>query len=311
MGRDRRRAMRSRSTGIFVVVILFWGSALDTRDAQAQALSAEEKKRMSKEYFDRGMELKETDPKTAIELFKLSAETYSGDSETKMATCFQMAESHRKLGETASAWKNYTCAAETAKGEGWTQDARDAQWYADGLKPKLCRLKVKMPMEELDKGLTLKVNGEPWVFWKWGREEPVDPGVHDIEVSAPGYEPFKATLMVSKAGEIRTLYVPPLKGSIPWLGVGILSGGALGIGIGIWLAVSRSDADRSALGAEIASFTVGIPLFAAGGYLVGDHYKWWGTANSKSQPANSSVQSLQLYAGPPGTWLGLGVGTSF
>lgn len=305
--------MRKRSAGIFVVVILCWGSALTVRDAQAQAPSADEKKRMSKAYFNRGMELKEKDPKTAIELFKLSGETNSGDAETKMATCFQMAESHRKLGETASAWKNYTCAAETAKAEGWTQDERDARWYADGLKPKLCRLKVKMPMEVPEDELSLQVNGESWVFWKWGREEPVDPGVQDIEVSAPGYEPFKATLMVSKAGEVRALYVPPLQKAVPglpWLGFGLLGGGLLGIGLGIGFEVSRSDADRSALGAEIASFTVGIPLLAAGGYLVGEHY-WWGAANSKHQPANSSIKSVQLYAGPPGTWLGLGVGTSF
>ncbi len=123
-----------------------------------------------------------------------------------MGTQFRLAECYEGLGRTATAWANYLEVADLAKAAGQDQRELVARERATKLFPSLARLEVSAPTTE---GLVVKRDGVVLGAAQLGVALPVDPGKHEVEVSAPGRKTFHTTVTVTK-GEKARVAVPEL-----------------------------------------------------------------------------------------------------
>jgi hypothetical protein len=122
------------------------------------------------------------------------------------ATLLNLATCYARMGKSATAWRVYRQAAESAVLEG----NRDIQARADKaigkLEPTLTRLRVVAPAGP--NALTIKVNGEPVSGDRI--EVPLDPGENFIEAVAPGHEPWRRTVNAQRQGAMIVVEVPDL-----------------------------------------------------------------------------------------------------
>jgi hypothetical protein len=124
-----------------------------------------------------------------------------------------LAECYAHLGQTASAWGQFREAAALASSR---RDAREAlaRQRAAQLEPHLSRLIVTLS-DASARELLVRRDGESLDRAAWGTPVPVDPGVHVIEVSAPGRKTFSATVHVDREASTWTVAVPPLQELTP------------------------------------------------------------------------------------------------
>lgn len=197
---------------------------------EGQALGAQEKWAEACEKFERSQ--------------KLDA---SVGTQLNLANCFE------KVGKTASAWINYHEVAQLST----DRRAGFAQEQAARLEPDLVMLHLRI--ESPAPGLTVTRGGEDMEEATWNEPVPVDPGTYDIVVSAPGHASWKKRVKLRKAGKTTEVEVPALEAlpdpepgeSIDVVepvaespdqsqliaGVVVASLGAVGLGIGVGLAV--------------------------------------------------------------------------
>jgi hypothetical protein len=139
--------------------------------------------------------------------------------------CPKLAESHRmdpgggtvlllaicyeQIGKTASAWVKYNEAVAMARRDGRTDREQRARERLEALEPRLSRLML-LPSPELERVARVEVtlDGTP-VPIAAVAALPVDPGPHTVVVSAPGKQPWSATISISDAERGR-LVIPPL-----------------------------------------------------------------------------------------------------
>ncbi|MBI4705253.1 MAG: tetratricopeptide repeat protein [Deltaproteobacteria bacterium] len=116
---------------------------------------------------------------------------------------------HEQAGRTASAWREYSRAAAMAKLAGQAEREAGARELAARIEPKLSKLSVQ-PAAAGTPGLKILCDDTPLDPGSYGMPEPVDPGEHRVEASAPGRQPWSATVIVGPAGDIKTVIVPEL-----------------------------------------------------------------------------------------------------
>ncbi len=175
-------------------------------------------------------------------------------------TLLALALCHEKEGRVATAWVEYREAAETAKTAGRPDRVAIAGKGAAALEPRLPRLSVTVPKASLQPGLTILRDGEELGQGAWDTAVPVDPGVHEVQASAPGRVSWKAKVEVAD-GEEKKVTIPALppeaalassSGAVPpeppptkpvptgvWIAGGI---GVAALGVGSWFglrAISR------------------------------------------------------------------------
>lgn len=133
------------------------------------------------------------------------SESYA--AEASSGTLLNLALCHEKQGKIATAWAEYRGAARLARNQGREDRASVADGKVGALEARLPRLTsvAARPVP----GLQIATEGGALGEGGLGVAVPVDPGVHQVTVSAPGYSTW-TTRVDLKEGEQRTLAIPEL-----------------------------------------------------------------------------------------------------
>ena len=121
-----------------------------------------------------------------------------------LATCYE------REGKIASAWVTFKEAATAAQRAEEPQRVKLAKDRVDDLAPKLPTLAVVVPAASEVPGLVVRRDGEDVGRAVWGAPIPVDPGVHPVTASAPGYVEWKGQVQVEGPGAKASVEIPPL-----------------------------------------------------------------------------------------------------
>jgi hypothetical protein len=159
------------------------------------------------------------------------------------STMINLARCHEHDGKIATAWQDYRRAlalnseiqgAERRKGL-----LEIAQRGVDELTPRLPKLRITIPAAPA--GLEVLCDGKPLSSEALRDAVPLDPGVHEVRASAPGYR--GQTLSVTlEEGKTATASLPlepmeravkaPSRGAFVPVGVALLATGVVGLGVG-------------------------------------------------------------------------------
>lgn len=121
-----------------------------------------------------------------------------------VGTLLYLGECYARIGRTASAWATFREAASLAKSSNQPERAQIAQTRADALAPTLPHMRlVVSPAVRSISGLVVRRNGEMLDLGLLDSPFPVDPGVSQVQVSAPGYESFTGRVDAAKGTEAR------------------------------------------------------------------------------------------------------------
>lgn len=133
----------------------------------------------------------------------------SNEAEESPGTQINLAVCHEKQGKLASAWSWYLKAAPLANRKGQKERAELARNEAARLEPLLHKLVivVKTPVE----GMTVTRDGVKVPSAVLGREDPVDPGEHVIEVTAPKKKPGKQRVTTGTGPGVDRVEIAPLE----------------------------------------------------------------------------------------------------
>jgi hypothetical protein len=133
--------------------------------------------------------------KLAIGCDKLGA---SERLESSIGTLLNLGDCREKLGKLASAWAAFRKAEAMAKRAG-RDDKRQAEAgrRAALLEPRLSNLVIEVP-RRVD-GLVVRRDAEIVDEAQWSMVVPVDPGSYTIAAEAPGFQPWRTTVVVGPA----------------------------------------------------------------------------------------------------------------
>ncbi|MEZ4398370.1 MAG: hypothetical protein R3B06_00020 [Kofleriaceae bacterium] len=189
------------------------------------------------------------------------------------STLLNVADCREKNGQFSTAWGAFVEAERRSRGS--TDPAQQAinnlaRDRAAKLEPRISYLTINIPDASRVDGLTLTRNGEPLDDAEWNRSLPADIGTHVIEAKAPGYEPWRTTVVIGAEKEKQAVTVPefkalpkPPKGALgpsievvdasPFtakrkLAIGLAGLGVVGVGLGIGLYVTANNQYDEAVG---------------------------------------------------------------
>lgn len=127
-----------------------------------------------------------------------------------VGTLLHLGECFAKTGRTASAWRAFRQAVAAARTEGRLDREQIALARAQNLEPELARLQVSVPQGHDLPGLVVRTDGNELPRASWGAAIPVDTGPHVLEVTAPGYRPWRTQAAVMQLGGTVVVSVPVL-----------------------------------------------------------------------------------------------------
>jgi hypothetical protein len=127
-----------------------------------------------------------------------------------IGTQFHLASCHEHEGKLASAWAAFLEVASLAAATGQDARAKAAKRRAALLEPRLPKLKIVVPPVARASGLEVTRDGVMVGQAQWDLALPVDPGDHQVEVTAPGRRAFAGAVTVAE-GATATLQVPQLE----------------------------------------------------------------------------------------------------
>jgi hypothetical protein len=132
-----------------------------------------------------------------------------------LGTLLNLALCHDQQGKTATAWSEFLDAQAQARSAGDESRELFARDNASRLEAALSKLRFSLGAEV--GGLSLTLDGRSLSAGTWGSSIPVDPGPHEIVVSAPDREPWRHTVAVGKGPIVVELVIPELarKASAP------------------------------------------------------------------------------------------------
>jgi hypothetical protein len=138
----------------------------------------------------------------------LFVESYRLDPQ--VGTLLNTALCHEKAGRNASAWAEFTTVVSLASRAGQAKRADFARTHVHSLEPKLVR--VRFNVEERDDALAMTVDGEP-ISMDAVRAGPVpmDPGAHELVVTAPKKKPWHGSIHVPSSGDGGSQTIPRLE----------------------------------------------------------------------------------------------------
>jgi hypothetical protein len=125
-----------------------------------------------------------------------------------IGTQFNLADCYEKLGRTASAWGLFLEVAAQARAAGQGERESVARERAGALEPKLARLTIEVARPVT--GLEVRRDGTLVGAASYQTAVPVDPGVHAVEATAPGMEPWKGEINVPPGPTTVSVKVPEL-----------------------------------------------------------------------------------------------------
>jgi hypothetical protein len=169
---------------------------------------------------------RETDPVTAEVLFQEARELLNRGKldeacpkfleserlDPATATLLAVATCHEKQGQWATAWAEFTEAAGRARQEGRKDRERLARERMKFLEPRLSTLTLVVGPELVDiEGLRIRRDGLEIGQAVYNRALPIDGGVHEVELSAPGYISQTVSVTVARERDRATLTLPSLQ----------------------------------------------------------------------------------------------------
>jgi hypothetical protein len=130
--------------------------------------------------------------------------------ESSVGTLLNLGDCREKLGKLASAWAAFRKAEAMAKRSG-SDDRRQAEAgrRAAALEPQLSNLVIEVPHHI--EGLVVRREGEVIDDAAWNTALPVDPGSYTIVAEAPGYMPWRTSVVVEAGQRRQTIAVPILQ----------------------------------------------------------------------------------------------------
>lgn len=226
--------------GLTLILVL----SIATARANAQPGDAGE---MAAQLFDQGLALRKAGQwAEASRRFEDSLRV-----QAKVGTQLNLALCYEHLGKLVAAWQLYQDAIALAAA---TADTRRnyAVEHATALAPRLPRLAVLAPANP-PPGFHATRDGTP-IDAVASVDVHVDPGVHEIVASAPGFQPYRQTVTLREGEQLRVV-IPALAAIKPpvqrWHAlrpIGITAG-AVGIATtaaGLWFSLQASSAVREA-----------------------------------------------------------------
>ena len=190
--------------------------------------------------FDEGRQMMtEGRPADACPRFEESQRLDSG-----LGTQYHLADCYESLGKLASAHTLFLEVAAQAEALGQKRREQLARQRAEAVQPRLPKLSIEVPPASVAQMLLIERDGSPVGRAQWGLAVPVDPGMHRVRASAPGYVSWEAQVDVSNDPAVRRLSVPPLQPRASFLtptsrkvGLGALGVGVAALGLGSVFAV--------------------------------------------------------------------------
>jgi hypothetical protein len=125
-------------------------------------------------------------------------------------TLLNLARCHEQEGRLASAWSEFRVAQSMAREGGRPDREAEAAFHISALEPRLSRLSIVVPAAADLPGLAVNCDGRELGRGAWSTAIPVDGGEHVVRATAPGRQPFTATLVFARELEQKTLEVPIL-----------------------------------------------------------------------------------------------------
>jgi serine/threonine-protein kinase len=125
-----------------------------------------------------------------------------------IGTMYNLADCWEHSGRTASAWSMFLDAAAAAHVAGQGERERAAKDRAAALEPKLSHLTIQVA--SVDPGLEVRRDGHPVGQASFATAVPVDPGLHRIDVSAPGKKRFATNIEVGATASVQ-VQIPKLQ----------------------------------------------------------------------------------------------------
>lgn len=178
----------------------------------------------------------------ACEKFKESARL-----DVAPGTVLNLAQCYERLGRTASAWARYREVVALSTRRGQPERAAFADTKVKELEPKLVSVVYVVPRPE--PGLVVEQDGTDLGRAAWGTRIPVDPGAHQLRVSAPGFRSWSASVFVERSDQ--RIQVPPLRRTVTTSPAGEPephSGGLRLVGVSLLIASGAAAAGTLVLG---------------------------------------------------------------
>jgi serine/threonine-protein kinase len=178
------------------------------RLAQAQPTPAD--RAAAETLFDEAVKLLETnDAAAACPKLEESQRLDPG-----VGTLLYLADCYKLVGRTASAWATFREAAYAAKSAGQYDREQLASSEAEALRPKLTYVVFNVTGSDTP-GLQVKRDGQAVGKALWESPVPMDPGDHQLEVSAPQKKTWTGTFSVADVPQQTTTVPIPLLEDAP------------------------------------------------------------------------------------------------
>lgn len=131
--------------------------------------------------------------------------------DARLGTLMNLALCHEKSGKTASAWAEYRDAQTVAARERRKDREKIATERAEALAAILSKVKLVVPASSRVPGLGIRLDGVPMEEPTWGAAIPMDPGLHHVEVSAPGMIGWVGEVAVGERADLKEVVIPALQ----------------------------------------------------------------------------------------------------
>jgi nucleoid-associated protein YgaU len=152
--------------------------ALSARAAQAQNSNTA----LSESLFQQGKQLSAAG--NFAEACPKFAASYKLDPAT--GTLLNLGACEESLGKTATAWAHFNDALGAARRDQVASRVQYAEGRIKSLEARLIRLQINVPPRSDVPGLEVKLDGEVLSSVAFGMPNPIDPGHHTLDMSAPG-----------------------------------------------------------------------------------------------------------------------------
>jgi hypothetical protein len=136
------------------------------------------------------------------------AESYRLDPAT--GTLLALAMCHESQGKLASAWSEYVGVVAAARRDARKDREEFARQRADGLRPRLSTLTLRLAGDARRPGLRIVLDGSEVGEATVGDATPIDGGEHTVELSATGARPWKVSFRLAHEGERKEILLPRL-----------------------------------------------------------------------------------------------------
>jgi hypothetical protein len=134
----------------------------------------------------------------------------SNQQVARVGTLLNLADCYAKNHQNASAWATYNDAISLGRRQGRPEYEEFARKKVNELEPSLVRLTVKVPKESIVDGLKVERDGVTIDVGAWETPIPIDPGPHEMKVSAPKKLPKTFPVTVDEKTPNTDFVVPPL-----------------------------------------------------------------------------------------------------